>query len=163
VYRGDIKSAEAVAGDVVRVLDDRSRFAARAFYSDRSQIALRTVTRQDVPVDREFLTAAIQRAADYRKLVVADTEVCRLVYGEGDLLPGVIVDDFAGHFVLQTLIQATDRLKADLASILLALFEPKGILERNDPRVRLLEGLPQQVSILIFPKIPLTLPGATRH
>ncbi len=148
VYRSDVRSAQAEAGAAVRLLDERGNFAGRAFYSDKSQISIRLVTREDVPIDRRFLTARIRRAAAYRDLVVEDSDACRLVYSEADLLPSVIVDRYGDYLVLQTLSQSSDRLKGLLVDVLVDLFSPKGIVERNDPKVRLLEGLDQRVSTL---------------
>lgn len=148
IYRSDIRAATASAGDVVRVTNEQGRFVGRAFYSDRSQITLRMLTRNDVPVDRAFLLDRIRRAAARREAWVHDTEVYRLCYSEGDLLPSLIVDRYADVLVLQTLSQATDRRKQEIVGILLELFSPRGILERNDPRVRLHEGLPQTVAVL---------------
>lgn len=148
VYRSDIRTAEAESGDAVRVLDDRGRCLGRAFYSDRSQIALRFLTRDDVPIDRAFLSQRIQAAAAYRKRVVQNSEVSRLVYGEADQFPSLVVDRYADYLVVQTLSQATERRREDIVAILGELFSPRGILERNDPKVRLLEGLTQRVSLL---------------
>jgi 23S rRNA (cytosine1962-C5)-methyltransferase len=148
VYRSDVRSARADPGAVVRLVDERGNFAGRAFYSDKSQISIRLLTREDVPIDRAFLTARIRRAAAYRDLVVEDSQACRLVYSEADLLPSVIIDRYGDYFVLQTLSQASDRLKGTLVDILVELFSPKGIVERNDPKVRMLEGLEQLVSVL---------------
>jgi 23S rRNA (cytosine1962-C5)-methyltransferase len=148
VYRSDVRSAQAEPGAVVRLLDERGNFQGRAFYSDKSQIAVRLLTREDRPVDRAFLTERLRRAAAYRSLVVEDSEACRLVHGEADLLPSLIVDRYADCFVLQTLSQGTERLKTLFVEILVNLFSPRGIVERNDPKVRLLEGLEQRVGIL---------------
>lgn len=148
IYRTDVRGTDAAAGDVVRVLDERSRFFGKAFFSDRSQIALRLLTREDVPIDRAFFLERIRAAACFRKRVVEDTEVCRLVYGEGDLLPSLIVDRYADCLAIQTLSQATERRKAEILDILLELFSPRAVIERNDPKVRLLEGLDQAVSVL---------------
>jgi 23S rRNA (cytosine1962-C5)-methyltransferase len=148
VYRSDIRSAQAEPGAVVRLTDERGRFHGRAFYSDKSQISVRLLTREDVPADRAFFTERLRRAAAYRKLVVENSEACRLVYSEADLLPSLIVDRYGDYLVIQTLSQATDRLKSLFTEILVELFSPKGVLERNDPRVRLLEGLDQRVSVL---------------
>src|ERR1700680_1613305 len=148
VYRSDLGRIEAGPGDVVRVLDERGRFHGRAFFSDRSQIALRLLTHEDVPVDRGFLARRVRAAAAYRKDVVRDTEVFRLVYGEADLLPAIIVDHYADYLVLQTLCQSADRLRDQLVEILIEEFSPRGILERNDPKVRILEGLERRVSVL---------------
>jgi 23S rRNA (cytosine1962-C5)-methyltransferase len=148
VYRSDVRSARAEPGAVVRLVDERGNFAGRAFYSDKSQISIRLLTREDTPVDRAFFAARIRRAAAYRDRVVENSEACRLVYSEADLLPSVIIDRYGDYLVLQTLSQASDRLKGTLVDILVELFSPKGIVERNDPKVRLLEGLEQRVSVL---------------
>lgn len=148
IYRSDVQSAVAQPGDTVRVLNQQGRFLGRAFYSDRSQIALRMLTRDDVPVDRSFLLERIRAAAARRDVWVSETAVFRLCYSEGDLLPSLIVDRYADFLVIQTLTQATDRRKPEILSILAELFSPRGILERNDPRARLREGLPQTVSVL---------------
>jgi 23S rRNA (cytosine1962-C5)-methyltransferase len=148
IYRSDVRSAQAAAGDVVRVSDERGRLVGRAFWSDRSQIALRFLTRRDEPVDRAFFAARMQAAAEYRRTVVEATDCCRLVYGEGDLLPSLIVDRYGDYLVVQTLSQGTDRRKDELVALLQEQFSPRGILERNDAKSRLLEGLPQSISVL---------------
>jgi 23S rRNA (cytosine1962-C5)-methyltransferase len=153
VYRSDVRSASAEAGSIVRLTDERGRYHGRAFYSDKSQIAVRLLTREDVPIDRAFLTERIRRAAAYRKTVVENTETYRLIYGEADLLPSLIVDRYSDYFVVQTLSQSTERIKTLICEILVELFSPKGVLERNDPKVRLLEGLEQCVSVL-YGEIP---------
>ena len=148
VYRSDVRSAQAEAGAIVRVTDERGRFHGRAFYSDKSQIAVRLLTRENVPVDRAFFSERLRRAAAYRETVVEETDAYRLVHGEADLLPSIVIDRYGDYLVLQTLSQASERQKALIVEILVEQFSPKGILERNDPKVRLLEGLPQSVSVL---------------
>jgi len=148
VYRSDVAAVEAEPGAVVRLKDERGRFFGRAFYSDKSQIAVRLLTRDDVDVDRAFFAARLEQARAYRKLVVENSEAYRVVYSEGDLLPSLIVDRYGDYLVLQTLSQATERLKTLLVEILVEMLSPKGIIERNDPRVRRLEGLDQRVNVL---------------
>lgn len=148
VYRSDVRSAHAQSGEIVRVTDERGRFLGRAFYSDKSQIAVRLLTSEDVPADRAFFTERIRRAVEFRKLIVENSEACRLIYGEADLIPSLIVDQYGPYLVMQTLSQSTERYKGMFAEILGELLTPKGILERNDPKVRLLEGLDQRVSVL---------------
>lgn len=148
VYRSDVRSAQAEAGAIVRVMDERGRFHGRAFYSDKSQIAVRLLTRENVPVDRAFFTERLQRAAAYRETVVENTDAYRLVHGEADLLPSIVIDRYGDYLVVQTLSQASERQKDLIVEILVEQFSPKGILERNDPKVRLLEGLPQRVGVL---------------
>jgi 23S rRNA (cytosine1962-C5)-methyltransferase len=164
VYRSDVRTAQAEPGAVVRLTDERGRFHGRAFYSDKSQIAVRLLTRKDVAVDRAFFAERLRRAADYRKLIVENTEACRLVHGEADLLPSLIVDRYGDCLVLQTLSQATERQKDLFVELLVELFSPKGVLERNDPKVRRLEGLDQSVSVLhgkVPPEISVQETGVT--
>jgi 23S rRNA (cytosine1962-C5)-methyltransferase len=148
VYRGDVRRANAEPGDAVRLSDEAGRFLGRAFYSDRSQIALRLVERGDVPVDRTFLLERIRRAAAFREEVVRGTDAFRLFYGESDGIPGLIVDRYGDYLVVQTLCQGVEIRKGQLIEILVELFSPRGIIERNDPKVRQLEGLAQVVSVL---------------
>ena len=148
VYRSDVRSASAEAGAIVRVTDERGRYHGRAFYSDKSQISVRLLTREDVAINRAFFAERISQSAAYRKTVVENTDAYRLIYGEADLLPSVVVDAYGDYLVIQTLSQSSERCKNLLCEILLEQFAPKGILERNDPKVRLLEGLEQKVSVL---------------
>lgn len=149
VYRSDLRAAVAVEpGDTVRVLDERGRFLGKAWFSSASQIALRLLTREDTPIDDAYLAARLAAAETYRKCVVEDTTTYRLVYGESDGLPGLIVDRYADYLVLQTLTQATERRRETFVQILQERFAPAGIIERNDPKVRRLEGLEQRVGVL---------------
>lgn len=153
VYRSDVRTAPAESGAIVRLMDDRGRFHGRAFYSDKSQIAVRLLTHDDRPVDRAFFTERLRRAVEYRQRVVENTDAYRVVYGEADLLPSLIVDRYGDYLVIQTLSQGTERQKKLFVEILVELFSPKGVLERNDPKVRLLEGLEQRVGVL-YGEIP---------
>jgi 23S rRNA (cytosine1962-C5)-methyltransferase len=148
VYRSDIRAADAEPGDVVRAADERGRFLGQAFFSDRSQIALRFLTRYDVSIDRKFFADRIRNAAAYREKVVSDTDAYRVVYGEADLLPSLIVDRYTDCLSIQTLSQATERRKTEFVEILREVFSPRSIVERNDPKVRLLEGLDQRAGVL---------------
>jgi 23S rRNA (cytosine1962-C5)-methyltransferase len=148
VYRSDVKPGGAEAGAIVRVNDERGNFQGRAFYSDRSQIAVRLLTREDVAIDRKFFASRLRQAADYRRLVVEDTDAYRLVHGEADHLPSIIVDRYGDYFVIQTLSQAAEKQKSVIVDLLVEMCQPKGVLERNDPKVRLLENLEQKVSVL---------------
>jgi 23S rRNA (cytosine1962-C5)-methyltransferase len=148
VYRSDIRTTQAEPGSVVRLTDERGRFHGRAFYSDKSQIAVRLLTREDIPMDRAFFTERLKHAIAYRERVVENSEAFRLVYSEADLLPSLIVDRYGDYLAVQTLSQGTERHKNLLVEILVELVSPKGIIERNDPKVRLLEGLEQKVGVL---------------
>jgi len=148
VYRSDLGEVRAVAGDTVRVLDGRGRVLAHALYSDRSQIALRVITWGDQAAGPDLWRARIDRALRYREALGIEATACRLVHGEGDLLPSPVVDRYGDQLVVQTLSQGTDRLLPDLTRILVDLVAPAGILARNDPKVRELEGLERKVEVL---------------
>ena len=148
VYRGDIAGGQAEAGSVVRVAGYGGRFLARAFYSDRSQITLRILTQHDVAVDSGFWRTRLEQALTFRERLNIDASAYRLVHGEGDLLPSLVVDRYGDYLVVQALSQGTDRFLPTFTGLLRDLVGPKGILARNDPRVRLLEGLDQHVSVL---------------
>lgn len=148
IYRADVTAGDGAAGAVVRVVGPGGRFLARAFYSDRSQITLRVLTRQDVPVDRAFWRLRLEHAVAFRNGLDLDATAYRLVHGDGDLLPSLVVDRYGDYLVVQALSQGTDRLLPELTRLLVDIVHPAGILARNDPRVRLLEGLEQSVAVL---------------
>jgi len=141
IYRSDVVEVDADGGSVVSVKDEGGNFVGQAFYSDSSQIALRFLTFANEEVDRDWWRSKIKGCAERRK-IPADTNAYRMVYSEGDLLPSLIIDRYADVFVLQTLSQGSDTIKSLLTEILVEDFEPKAIIERNDARVRQLEGLP---------------------
>ena len=148
VYRADVAGGQAEPGAVVRVTGPGGRFLARAFFSDRSQITLRILTQHDVPVDRRFWRSRLEQALAFRKRLTIDATAYRLLHGEGDLIPSLVVDRYGDCLVMQTLSQGTDRLIPEVTGLLVEMAEPAGILARNDPRVRLLEGLDQTVEVL---------------
>ncbi|HXI62673.1 MAG TPA: class I SAM-dependent methyltransferase, partial [Pyrinomonadaceae bacterium] len=142
VYRSDIRNTdEAEAAAIVRVVDDARNFVGQAFYSDRSQIALRFLTTRDEVIDRAWWRDRLQACAERRASIANQTNAYRLVYSEGDLMSSLIVDVYDGHYVLQTLSQGTDRIQNQLLELLVDEFHPQSIVELNDARVRQLEGL----------------------
>jgi 23S rRNA (cytosine1962-C5)-methyltransferase len=148
VFRSDITHADhADPGSVVRVLSSQNRPLGFAFFSNRSEITLRMLQRGDSLPD-SFLYDRLATALRWRETVAAGAEACRLVHGEGDGLPSLIVDRYGEHLVVQTLSQGTDRLKDEIVGVLQDLLHPAGVLERNDPRVRALEGLDRKVGVL---------------
>ena len=149
IYRTDILGdGGAEAGATVRVVDRRKRFWGQALYSDKSQIALRVLTRENRPFDRAFLAERVRNAAAYRDQVAAGARAYRVVASEGDLLPSLVIDRYGDCFVVQTLSQGMERLKPEIVGIVQELFSPRSVLERNDAAVRALEGLPEQVGTL---------------
>ena len=141
IYRSDIIEVDSDGGPVVSVKDERGNFIGQALFSDASQIALRFLTQGTETIDRDWWRQKIAEAAG-RRHIPADTNAYRVIYSEGDLLPSLIVDRYADVLVLQTLSQGTDALKSMFVEILVEEFNPRGIVERNDARVRELEGLP---------------------
>jgi len=141
IYRSDVVDVDAEAGSVVVVKDERGNFIGRALYSAASQIALRFLTQTKEEIDRDWWRRRILDAAS-RRHIPADTNAYRLIYSEGDLLPSLIVDRYDDVLVVQTLSQGTDAIKPLLIEILVEEFNPRAVIERNDARVRELEGLP---------------------
>ncbi len=144
IYRSDIlDTGGAKGGQVVRVLDGRGHVMGSALYSSDSQIALRMISLDATPIDRDFWLARLAAAEQLRSRVVSDTTAYRLVYGESDLLPSLIIDRFNDCFVIQTLSQGMDALKQMWIDLLADRYGPRAIIERNEARVRDLEGLPR--------------------
>jgi 23S rRNA (cytosine1962-C5)-methyltransferase len=151
IYRSDLAevSGSPEPGDVVEVLDGRGRLLGRGTISPRSQIAVRLLTREDEPVDRAFLRRRLEAAAALRRRTVRDTNACRLVHGEADGLPGLILDRYGDLLVLQALTAGMERLTPALVEAAADLFAPAAILERNDPPARDLDGLPRRKGFLL--------------
>lgn len=142
VYRSDVReSREAEAGSIVKVVDEAGNSVGQAFYSDASEITLRFLTTGREAIDRDWWRTRLRACAARRAAIARDTNAYRLVYSEGDLLPSLIVDVYDGHYVLQALSQGSNRLQGELVELLVAEFQPRSITERNDARVRQLEGL----------------------
>jgi len=141
IYRSDLLEVDAEGGSVVTVRDERGNFIGQALFSDASQIALRFLTQSTEQIDRDWWRQRIAEAGA-RRNIPADTNAYRVVYSEGDLLPSLIVDRYDDVLVLQTLSQGTDAVKSMLVELLAEQFNPRAIVERNDARVRELEGLP---------------------
>ncbi len=155
IYRSDVVAVEAKGGSVVTVKDERGNFVGQALFSDASQIALRFLTQSNEEIDREWWRSRIKQAAS-RRHISPETNAYRLIYSEGDLLPSLIVDRYADVLVMQTLSQGTDAVKSMLTELLVEEFNPRAVIERNDVRVRELEGLPL-VSRTVYGDAPAEL------
>ena len=151
IYRSDLVDVDAAAG-VVSVKDERGNFIGQALYSAASQIALRFLTLGSEEIDRDWWQRRIREAVA-RRDVSADTNAYRLIYSEGDLLPSLIVDRYNDVLVMQTLSQGTEAFKSLFAEILIEELQPRAVIERNDARVRELEGLPL-ISATIYGDAP---------
>lgn len=149
IYRSDVSDPKgAQPGEVVRIADPAGRVIGNALYSSTSQITLRIVSFDDEPIDRDFWRRRLLAAEELRRRVVRDTTAYRLVYGESDLLPSLIIDRYNDCLVIQTLSQGMDALKQMWIELLVELYEPLAIVERNEARVRDLEGLPRASGVV---------------
>lgn len=160
IYRSDVAvRPKAESGSIVSVRDKRGKFLAWAHFGAESEITLRVLSVDQTEIDADFWRARVAQAASWRERVVENTDSYRLIHSEGDLLPGLIIDRYADCFVIQTLTRGMDKLKAMWVEMLVEMFSPRLIVERNDARVRQLEGLPMINSVLYArePGTPTTL------
>ncbi len=145
IYRSDVAVPGGLqGGEVVRIADERGWFLGKAFYGRQSQITLRLLTRQEEPIDDEFFARRISRARALREAALPDPDrrrAQRLVNGEADFIPGLVVDRYADCLSIQTLIEATDARRELFATLLQQELQPRAIVERNDARTRTYEGL----------------------
>jgi len=148
IYRADVVDVSATSGDIVAVIGPRRRRIGDALFSDQSQISIRMLTVGEPAADESLLLARLERAIRFRESLNLDATAYRLVHGEADLLPSLVVDRYGEYLVVQTLSQGMDRLLPAFTAMLVGLLAPAGILARNDPRVRALEGLPQSIEVL---------------
>jgi len=136
------------AGDIVEVYFDNGKFAGKGYINPKSQIIVRLLTRdKKTEINEQFFIDKIAECWKYRKKT-GYIENCRLVFGEADELPQLIIDKFNDYFVIQTLALGIDRWKPAFVKAINQIFKPKGIYERNDVPVRELEGLSQQKGFL---------------
>jgi len=154
VYRDDLEGRpEGQGGDLVAVTDPQGRFLGQAFYSAASRIALRFVTEGPEPVDGAFWAARLQRALAYRRRVAADTDARRLIHGDADGFPGLVVDSYAGHLAMQTLHAGMERRLGEIMELLVQALSPASLTLRHDAEVRLQEDLPLSVQT-VYGELP---------
>jgi 23S rRNA (cytosine1962-C5)-methyltransferase len=151
IFSGAIEKTEESTDNnpVVDVLDYQGRWLARGLYNPKSQIRVRLVTWEQEAIDAAFFSRRIAAAWSLRaRLVSPSTNACRVVNGEGDLLPGVIVDRYADYFLCQFFTAGIDTLKSVFLQALAAELKPKGIYERSEGGVRDEEGLAPSVGLV---------------
>lgn len=150
IYAGYIEdvSGELVSGDVVDVMASNGRFYARGLYNPASKIRVRILTFDDEPITEQFWRGRLAQAVRLRQRVVADTNAYRLIYGEADRLPGLVVDRYDDVLVMQTLSSGMDRRKDLLADLLCYESGATRVYLRNDAKSRTLEGLPVERGFL---------------
>ena len=143
IYRSEIARVEdeGEPGAIARVLDARKRFLGQAMVNLKSQIAGRLLTRNEETIDRVFLERRLREAVSRCGRSLGGEDACRLVFGEGDHLPGLIVDRYGTLVVVQILTAGMERLREPLLAALRTVVKPQAIFERNDAPPRKLEGL----------------------
>ena len=154
VFSGEVLKAfgNPADGDVISLKDGRDRLIGSAIYNSKSQIVARRFSRRRQDLDLDFFQRRIAQARDYRKRRGVDPRLCRVVWSESDGLPGVIVDRYGNHAVLQTLTLAMDMRKSLIVEALRAAGEApalQSIIERNDAPVRRAEGMELQSGVLM--------------
>jgi 23S rRNA (cytosine1962-C5)-methyltransferase len=141
-------------GDVISLKDGKDHLIGSAIYNSKSQIVARRFSRRKQDLDLDFFRRRIAQAAEYRARRGVDPQLCRVVWSESDGLPGVVIDRYGEHFVLQTLTLAMDMRKELIAHAVIELFGAKNIIERNDAPIRCAEGLELRTGVLEGPAPP---------
>lgn len=153
IFNNEVEKVEGDVngGETVEVFTHDKKFIGKGYINPKSQILVRLLTREKTDeINEDFFLARIRECWVYRKKL-GYTENCRLVFGEADGMPQLIIDKFNDYFVIQTLALGIDKWKPAIVNALNQVFKPKGIYERNDVPVRELEGLSQQKGFLSEP------------
>ncbi|MEW5738607.1 MAG: class I SAM-dependent rRNA methyltransferase [Myxococcota bacterium] len=150
IYAADVETSpkDLGGGEVVRVEDGRGWFLGQAFFSRESKIVLRWLAWDDAPVDRDFFRERLARADAMRRAAYPGQTAYRVVHGEADLLPGLVVDRFGDFLSVQLLHKGTESRKELIAELLVEHFRPKAIINRSDTNVRRHEGLEPEKGVL---------------
>src|SRR5512141_319511 len=150
VYAGHVGevSGELVSGDIVDVMAPNGRFYARGLYNPESKIRVRILTFDDEPITEQFWRGRLEQAVRLRRRIVTGANAYRLIYGEADRLPGLVVDRYDDVLVMQTLSSGMDRRKDLLADLLCQESGATRVYLRNDAKSRTLEGLPLEKRFL---------------
>lgn len=153
IFNNEVGSSDTdmQPGEIAEVFTHDKKFIGTGYVNPRSQIQVRLLTRNRTDeINDAFFLHRIRECWEYRKRI-GYTENCRLVFGEADGLPQLIIDKFNDYFVIQTLALGIDTWKTGIVRALETIFSPRGIYERNDAPVRELEGLPQLKGFLSAP------------
>ncbi len=151
VYRNEIEKQEGddKDEDQVHVLNHTGYFLAQGFYNQFSKIAVRLVSYSDTTIiDKEWFLHKIKTAWERRQWLLPEVSSCRVVYGEADFLPGLIIDKYEDVLVVQILASGMEKRREWIFQALRELFKPRGIYERSDVSVRLLEGLEERAGFV---------------
>jgi 23S rRNA (cytosine1962-C5)-methyltransferase len=144
-------------GEVVSLKDSADRSLGSAIFNSKSQIVARRISRQKQDLDADFFQRRIQQAIQYRVRRGIDPQLCRLVWSESDAIPGLILDRYGPHVVMQTLTLAMDRRKELIADTVRSLLQPASIVERNESSIRRAEGL-EPANSMLFGEPPAPFP-----
>jgi 23S rRNA (cytosine1962-C5)-methyltransferase len=149
IFSSDVADRNgAQPGEAVKVTNPAGHPLGTAHYSSTSVIALRMLTHQVEEIGRKFFLRRLYDAEEHRRAIVRDSDAYRVVHGEADLLPALVVDRYAEYLVMQTLDQGMDAAKGQIASCLDQIFRPRGVVARNDVAVRLKEDLPLERAVV---------------
>ena len=150
VFKNEIKNirGDPKPGDVVEVIKHNGEFLGLGFFNPNSFISVRLLTRKHEDINFEFFKRRILNAYNYRKLIYPDVSSYRLVHGESDLLPGLVVDKYEDIFSIQTFSYGMDRMLDVICDVIEDIFSPRGIVERNETILRKLEGLDTRRGVL---------------
>lgn len=160
VFAGEVQQLppEDCNGTILPVQDSRGRFLGQGYVNTRSNILARLLTRAPEPVDASFWRRALERAIAYRERFVRGTDAFRLVFGEADGLPALIVDCYHDTLVVQSLALGIDAHLNLIADLLVELLRPRSVYERSDVAIRQLEGLEQRSGLLRGEEPPAEIP-----
>lgn len=148
---------DPAAGDIIDLCDHSGKFLGTGFYNPHSLIAFRLLTTDDRAIDFQFFEKRIRNALSLRKRLYPDTDAFRLVHGEGDFLPGLVVDRYENCLAVQTFSAGMDKRLTLICDVLESLLHPRGIVERNESPLRALEGLDERKGVLRGNPAPVTI------
>jgi 23S rRNA (cytosine1962-C5)-methyltransferase len=153
IFANEVDKTEGAmeGGEIAEVFSHDKKFIGKGYTNPKSQILVRLLTRnRSEEINDRFFAERIKQCWEYRKKI-GYVENCRLVFGEADSLPQLIIDKFNDYFVIQTLALGIDKWKPAIVNAINEIFGPKGIYERNDVPVRELEGMEQKKGFLSAP------------
>ena len=149
VYAPDVARPPAEAADVVHVHDRGGRLLGTALWADGAQLPIRLLGRGELTLDRALLEARIRAALARRQAAFSTADAFRVVHGEADLLPGLIVDRYADVAVVQTTARAMDAREGEIARIVRDVLGVRLVAARDDGSARDFEGLPRRKGVLL--------------
>lgn len=159
VFSNEIRETKGspTIGDVVELIAASGKSLGIGFYNPHSLITFRLLSQTIEEIDENFFSKRISQALALRRMLYPESETFRLVYGESDFLPGLIIDKYDDCLSVQTHSYGMDALLTQICTVLETMFHPKGIVERNESSVRELEQLPRRKGVLRGAVEPVTV------